>query len=545
MNPSDSAARYQAAGTLFRQGDFSGALALLDALIATNPDAAPLHFHRSRCLLALERHDDAALALDTVLRLAPEHVPALLARVELGAGDDEDFDAPALLQRAVQQEPDNARVLYLLAEAQLCRIDDGQAQASGLAHLDRSLELDPNQPAAFALRAERHYNRALTDESGEHVIRTLMGLTYDRHALEAALADYARAAALEQNNQYDRRIAHIAELLGRYELATEHLDRVLARLPADAPARAFVQEERDRCAQGESGAREQLAAMIEAAGAPEQTERNLEEDMAYAVTRSAAALIRQGQDMQGALDAVAGDESPEALMATNIAFQIYNVANEPDPDLIEVEASDYPAYQRKHADACEKALAPLGYTTLADAEALGVTTSQGMRALIRFFVHPDHGPAAAFAIKPKWPGLIAFLLLFLTGKWKTMRMLECSTRFADDFFMSSRAAGPDLLDNTGIANLSFEYLPPDATPAQVAQRHIERVEERVAQGHRALPVASLEDIEDNWAATNALKADYRRSIGYVTDEELHRILGRQYDKLAELVRERLKLLSGA
>ena len=156
MSRSDSAARYQVAGTLLRQGDFSGALSILDELIATNPNAAPLHFHRSRCLIALERHDEAALALDTVLRLAPDHVPALLARVEVGG---KDFDALALLQRAVQQEPDNARAVFLLAEAELVRFDDPQAQARGLAHLDRSLALDPNQPAAFALRAERHYNR--------------------------------------------------------------------------------------------------------------------------------------------------------------------------------------------------------------------------------------------------------------------------------------------------------------------------------------------------------------------------------------------------
>ncbi len=544
MSQSDSAARYQAAGTLFRQRDFTGALSILDELIAASPNAAPLHFHRSRCLLALERHDEAAATLDTVLRLAPDHVPALLARVELGGGEDEDFDALALLQRAVRQEPDNARVLRLLAEAELGRIGDAQAEARALAHLDRSLELDPNQPAAFALRAERHYGRALTDESGEHVVRTLMGLAYDRHALEAALADYERAAALESSNPYDQRIAHIAELLGRYDLATEHYDHVLARLPADAPARGFVEEERDRCARGEAGAREQLAAMIEAAGAPERAERSVEEDMAYAVTHSAAALIRQGQDMQGALDAVAGDDSPDALAATNIAFQIYNYAHEPAPDLVEVAASDYPAYQRQHADACEKALAPLGYTRLADAEALGITTSQGMRALIRFFAHPDYGSAAAFAIKPKWPGFLAFLLMFLTGKWKTVRMLECSTRFADDFFMGSRAIGPDPFDNSGIANISFEKLPVNATPRQVAERHIERVNERVAQGHQVLPIASLEDVDDIWSTTNALKTNYRRSIGYVTDEELRGILGGHYDRLAELVRERLRLLGG-
>lgn len=545
MSQTDPAARYQAAATLFRQRNFSGALAILDELISANPSAAPLHFHRSRCLTALARHDEAAATLDTVLRLAPDHVPALLARVELGAGDEDDFDALALLQRAVRQEPGNARVLRLLAEAELGRIGDADAEARALAHLDRSLELDPNQPSAFALRAERHYRRACTDESGEHVIRTVMGISYDRSALEAALSDYQQAATLEQNNQYDRRIAQIAESLARYELATEHYDRVLSRLPADAPERAFVQEERDRVAQGEAGARERLAALIEQSGASENVERNVADDMAYAVTQSAATLIRQGKDMETALDAVAGDDSREGMLATSIAFQIYNYAHEPDPDLMEVSATDYPAYQRKHADACEKALAPLGYTRLADAEALGITTSQGMRALIRFFVHPEYGSAAAFAIKPKWPGIIGFLLMFLTGKWKAARMLECSTHFDDNHFMNSRAAGPDPFDNSGIANYDFEKLPANATPTEVVERHIERVSERLANtSARVRPSTSLDDVGDTWATINLLKTAYRQSIGYATDDELRAILGGQYDSLVEPVRERLKLLSG-
>lgn len=543
MSQPDPAARYKAAAQLFRQNDFSGALSILDELIAANPNAAPLHFHRSRSLLAMDRRKEAATALDTVLHLAPDHVPALLARVELGTDDEDDFDALPLLQHALRQEPDNARVLYLLAEAELNRSDDAAAQARALAHLDRSLELNPDQPAGYALRAERHYSLALTDEAGEHSLRTLTGITYDRRALEAALADYERAAALEQNNRHDRRVAQIAETLGRYELATAHLDRVLDRLPADAPARTFLQADRDRCAQGEAGEREQLASMIETAGAPAQVERNLEEDMTYAVTHTAAALIRQGQDMETALNAVAGDESPDAMLATNIAFQIYNYGNEPAPDLIEVSPSDYPAYQRKHADACEKALAPLGYTRLADVEPLGVTTSQGMRALVRLFVHPDHGSAAAFALKPKWPGFLGFLLLFFTGKWKAARMLECSTRFTDDFFMGSRASGPDPFDNSAIANLSFEKLPANATPAQVAGHHITQVQARVANGHQVVPATSLEDVEDAWTKTTAIKNDYRRSIGYVTDEELRTLLGNRHDALAERVRDQLKLLA--
>ncbi|MCX7556444.1 tetratricopeptide repeat protein [Xanthomonadaceae bacterium JHOS43] len=594
MSQTDSATRYQTAARLFSQNDYPGALAILDELIAANPHAAPLHFHRSRCLLALNHKVDATSALDTVLRLVPDNVPALLMRVELGQVAGEEFDPLPLLHRAMQKEPDNARVLAMLADTESAALaaflssgvePEAESIAEPVTELvaepepgvalelqaEHESEIEPEfQPetepesgadspddmsatppsaeddaSSLAQRAEEHYRRALTEADGEDVVRDLLGMRYNRSALESALHDFQRAATLSRNNHHEQRAAQIAEILGRYDVATDHLDRVLERLPEDSPARGFLQEERDRASQGDVGAREHLATMIEDAGASEQVERNLEEDMAYAVTHTAAELIRQGQDMQTALDAVAGDDSPEAMMATNIAFQLYNYAHEPAPDLVEVSASDYPAYQRRHADACEKALASLGYTRLADAEALGITTSQGIRTLIRVFAHPEYGSAAAFAIKPKWPGLIAFLLMFLTGKWKTARMLECATYFDDDCFMNSRAAGPDPFDNSGIPNYAFEKLPPDATPAQVAERHMERVTGRLADTNaRVLPPSSLGDVGQVWEATNALKADYRRQIGYATDDELRALLGGQYDRLAELVRERLKLLAG-
>ncbi len=547
MSQDQRAERHQHAGELFRNKDYVGALKILDELIASYPRAAPLHVHRSRCLTALDRPEEAAQALDAALALAPDHVPTLLARVEMAEEHYEALDTLPLLRRAIAREPENATALFLFARTVLdgaTEADDPGTIEEALASLDLSIALDPRRAEAWARRGQHHHLRAHGAGDSTDSVRDALGISYDRRALEQALEDLTRAASLKADNQYDRLCARIAALLGQHELAARHMDRVLERMDADAPARAFVEEERARYAMGPEGEREELAEMLEHAGDVEGVERSLAEDASYALTHATAELVRQGVDLQSALDAMTGDESPDDLQATQIAFSLYSMAHEADPGLVEVDPAGFPAFQRKHADHCEEALAPLGYTRLAYAEARGISAQQGQRTLLGLFTHPEYGSAASFALKPKWPGLIGFAFLFLTGRWKSARMLECATRFDDDVYMNSRAAGPDPFDTDGIRNFAFEKLPPKASPHDVATRHVERVLERIGEGHAVVPAHTLEDIEAGWRATSALKREYRQSIGYATDDELRALLGKHYDALADRVRDRLRRLSG-
>lgn len=552
MSSNDPQTRYRLAGALYRQSDFSGALEILDALIESNPQAAPLHWHRSRCLIALERPDEARDALETTLQLIPDFAPALLARVDLAQNQGEELDVLPLLQRAAAAEPDNARAQFLLAEAELAQADmDSPAEHAALARLDRSLELDPAQAPAWACRAEARLQRALITKDSQNTVIDPQGLRYDRNLLEQALNDYQHAATLQPSHLFDRRVAMIADRLGRYALAAEALDRTLARMPEDALLRPFVQQERDRYAQGQSATADLLeetpshatmADLLEEAASHVKDERNLEEDMAYALTQGMAILVRDGADVQSAMDTLLGDQTQEDLIATSIAFNIYNYVNEPDPELEEVNLSDYPRYQRRHVAACARQLAPLGYFPLAHAEARGLTRLQGTRTLIGLFVHPEYGAAAAFAMRPKWPGMLGFLRLLLSGQWKTARLLTCSTSFSDGSAISSCITGPDVFDNSGIEQLTFERLPDGTPPAEVAESHLALVQARIAAGAQPLALRNLQDIEKEWRRGNAIKAAYRKRIGYVTDAELHAMLGSRYEVLADKIRSRLARL---
>lgn len=546
MTSSDPQVLYREAGVRFNQNDFSGALQILDTLLVANPDAAPLHWHRARCLLALQQPTEAAQALDTTLRLTPDFVPALLARVNLAQEEGEMLDVLPLLQRAVNAEPGHARAQFLLAEAELAAAEAGSLEeAEALLRLDQSLLMDANQAEAWACRAESRLSRALL---GAHVpdstetVRDVYGMHYDRTLLEGALSDFQEAAQREDNNLFDRRIALIADKLGHYPLAAQALDRVLARMPADAPARQLIEQERDHYAQGQSAARQNMLKNLHTLRTPEPGERSLHDDMSQAVLHSITAQVRDGAELSDVLENLFHEPDPDELIAISIAHDIHSYANEPDPGLVEVDAQNFPAFQRRHVRNCLKRLTPLGYFHLADVEAVNLGARLGRRVLIGLFSHPEYGTAAAFSIRPKWPGWRIFLAMLLSRQWKTWHVLECITCFEDGHILNSRIKGPDVFDDSAIESIQFERLPADAKPEEVAESHIALAQTRIAQGAQVKPVQTLSAIEQEWRRSNALKADYRRRIGYVTEAELRSMLGDNYTRLADKIRRQLAQL---
>lgn len=532
---------FDEARQLIRDGDFEAALVPLDALIAVHPQSAALRWHRSRCLRQLDRDDEAAVDLDTVIALKPDYVPALLSRADLAEAYDAPDQAIALLRRALAIDALDPDVAYRLA---LLLADHTGATGEAIALLTPALATDPSRVEAWRLRADLRHRLAAEPAEGVAVVRDPLGMTYDRAQLEAALADYQAAVAIADDLRVDLRIADIAQRLGRHDEAVVQYDTVLARLAADDPVREHVQELRDRAAAGPAGERDHYANLIETAlGAP-SGDRNLQDDVATAALRSAAEQIRKGADVTAALDSFVSD-SPDDVSATYIAHQIYNLAHEPPPGLEAATAGQFPAYQRKHVEAVRRAIEPLGYTHLLDAEASNLSAVLGQRVLIGLFVHPQLGAAAAYAMRPKWPGLLGFLVMLLSGKWRAQRMLECSSRFSDGIFLNTREVGADAFDYGAAEPFIQEKIADGSGPRKVAERHAERVRERLA----ALPASAvdvpttLDAIEGQWIESSQLKAEYRRSLDYVTDAELRTLLGKHYDRYADRVRAKLALMT--
>jgi tetratricopeptide (TPR) repeat protein len=567
-------ARFAAA---FQQARYGEALAYIDALIGANPDAAALHWHRANCLEKLERWVDLGHALDRVLALKPDYVPAIVKRVQfsaIGSDDDYDDEADDRLSEAERERRDveqaaQAHALSLRNEADLRRalaIEPGHVDAllllsnllryrgDGVDHgheadllLARAIEQAPMRIDLLEARANHNRSAALRSDDGPDdtdTVRTFAGLRYRRSRLEAAIDDYDTCLGLSGEYRFAVRIGTLLHDLGRYNEALEHFDIALAKLGPEDPARAYIIETRARSENNGAGEREQMARMIESAVRGDGKDRQLGEDVAAQALLSAAQAVRAGRPLADALEARIGDDDPDLLMATSIAQQILNIAHEPSPGLVAVDSGEFPSYQRKFAERAAREAQAIGLRHIGDAEAQGMFLMLGQRVLLRFF-GDDSGEigVASFAMKPKWPGLVGFLILLLTGKWKAHAMLECVTQFDDGTLLSTQHESPSPFEYGG--TVAIERLPKRASLRELLARHAERVVEHKWRnpGSVAMVADDIDGVERRWIEGQRAKRDYRTSIGYVTDAELKRLLGAQHERFGAKVRSQLAMLA--
>ncbi|HWT15194.1 MAG TPA: hypothetical protein VN581_05375 [Patescibacteria group bacterium] len=561
----------------FRQGRFEDALARIDALIAANPNAAALHWHRAHCLEKLERHIDIAPALDRLLVLKPDYAPAIVKRVQcsdldiddIGDEDEDDdevsdaererrdteYRARALavsqrneseLRRALAIDPALVDGLFLLSNTLRYRDDGGNHHAEADALLDRAIDLAPMRVDLIEARAALRRSSAMRHDDGPDdadTIKTFNGLRLSRRSLEAALEDYDTALALSGEYRYAVRKGMLLHDLGRFNDALASYDEALAAMAPDDPKREFIVETRARSENDGAGEREQMAKLIESALLGDGKDRNLHDDVAAQAMLSAAQAIRAGKSIGEAIDTRVSDD-PDLMMATNIAQQILNVAHEPPPQLEAVEAAGYPAYQRQFVNHAAKEAQAIGLRHIGDGEAKGLFMMLGQHVLLRFFAD-DSGEVgvASFALKPKWPGVIGFLIMLLTGKWRVHRMLECVTQFDDGTHLSTQYESLSPFEYNG--RIRIERMPAKTSLRDLLARHAERVAAHKSEHPHAVAMTAddLDGMDHRWREGQRVKRDYRASIGYVTESELKRLLGAHHARFGDKVKSRLAVLA--
>ncbi len=564
----------------YAQTRYQDALHSLMALLDQHPDSLALRWHRANVLEKLERYAEARVAVEEVLQLKSDFVPALIRRVVLdfdehAADDDaeisdkerlrrEQIAAAQNAQRAERSEqrlravlaidPDAVDALRLLSQLlRDQRHPDAQIESNRL--LDYAISLAPQRADLFEARASVLRARALLPFADEvsldaadgadpaDVVTTFSGMRYSRSLLERALADFQTCYRLSGEARYALRVGSLLHDLGRFDEALLAYDAALAVMPSEDPRRAFIVEPRARSENNGAGEREQMARLLEAAVAGEGGDRAQGEDVVAQAVLSAANAVRAGKSVSAAMDARISDD-PDQMLATSIAAQILNLANEPAPGLAMVDAKTFPAYQRKFVDKRKRELTLLGLRHIADAEAQGMKLMLGKRILLSFFADENgESGVACFAMKPKWPGWLGFLILFCTGKWKVTDMTECVSQFDDGALISTQYVSPSPFEFG--PPVYIEKLPRSASVTELVTRHSGRIAEyrRAHPDAEPMRVSDLAGIEQRWIDGQQIKRAYRQSIGYITDNELKGLLGAHYGRFAVKVRERLQVLA--
>ncbi len=533
----------------FRSGDADSALTLIDGMVEDYPDQAALHWHRARVLRALERDADALAAVKRVIELKPGYAPAWLLRAELAVVDAGGNYPESDLRRALALDPGLARAHLLLARGlgQSGRRDEAEAE------LARALELDPAQHEAWALRADWRRRAAILgfgDEAPESAdaIRTLTGQSLSREQLEAARSDYARALELKDDRHVRLRLADVLHDLGDHDAALANFDAVLAVTPTDDPARRAIEDLRERSLDGGRGERAYMARVLEQALADVDADEKatIGHDMAASMIRSAATGVRSGMSFDKAMAQFVSDH-PDDMLAIDVAWKIYALAHEPEPNYVRTDVAIYPKFMREFAERVAAALGAQGFRVVGDYEPMHLAEQLGKPTLVRIYAAADGITcAASYRAEPKWPGWIAFLLLKLTGKWQRPAVVELETAFDDGgFLITNNAGSASPFAYRGRVDLTA--LAADVAPAVVHSRHRERIERyrREHPGATAERVDTAERIIAMQSRITAAKSEFRRSIGYLEEDELRQLLGTQYQRLAARVCEKLAQIVAA
>ncbi|MBC3806662.1 hypothetical protein H8K52_04795 [Undibacterium seohonense] len=588
----------------YRAGEYAQALSFIDRLMSSFPQSAALFWHRVNCLEKLERYAEVPPALDGVLQRMPDYAAALMKRVDYTDwyldqqaplhGDDEDDLGDESVSTAVA----NARTARAAAQLnlehrniadlrKLLNRTDASGAAEGKTALSNSEIAQANFLLANVLRnresgdvgqheleeardllnkaitlcpAQIDYRLARADDArrlawvdvqddvarldtDSALVRTYSGIYFKRAELEAAVVDYRYCWEQAKVPGHAMKLATILHDLGRYDEALQVYDQVLTQMPIDAPHREYFIEKRKLSENSGAGEREHMAQLLLNSLDDDGKDRSLHDSMAAQAMVGAAEAIRHGASVSDALAAHISDD-PDTMQAMNIARQILSVAHEAKPELVAVDASDYPRYQQKHCQRAEKAAQAIGLIKIADAEAMGLFTMLGQHVMLRFF-RDDSGELglASFTMKPKWPGLIGFLLMFLSGKWKQHRMIECVTTFDDGGMITTQPHSISPFEYGG--KIIQNKLPAKASLADLVTAHRGSVASYLQQNPsvKSVRVTDLAGVEARWIAGQEAKAAYRESINYVSDAELQIMLGSHYERFADKVREQLRLMT--
>jgi tetratricopeptide (TPR) repeat protein len=183
--------------SLFRSGDFEGAVEAFRRAVELDPDNAQAYVSLGSAYLRINRPAEAARAFRRASDLDPD---SAMAHVGLGqahklSGDPD--NAIAELNRALELDPENADATYTLA---LVHMDLGNIEEEARA-LERTVAIDPLRSPAQSRLADIYLSRGMYPEAVAALKATLTGRTpveYVHTRLAEAYYSMGDTAAAEE-----------------------------------------------------------------------------------------------------------------------------------------------------------------------------------------------------------------------------------------------------------------------------------------------------------------------------------------------------------
>lgn len=236
-----------------------------------------------------------------------------------------------------------------------------------------------------------------------------------------------------------------------------------------------------------------------------------------------------------------GVEEQDRRIADSIARDIHRMVAVPPPDFRPADPADYPRSARQHCARQETALEALGFKTLGDYEPRHLKAQLSRPTFIRFMRFGNgETVAASYLVYPKRPDGWLRVMTMLLGQWKRPKVIEFQSELSDGRFVITNntagldpfEAGPDFL---------AESFPPRTSGRTLFEYH-NQVLVALKANNPGLSVVTIPDFDALVASESrqqALKNRHRRDVGLATDAELRTILGRQFDRYRDRIREYL------
>ena len=555
--------------TALQQENFAEALALIDSMLKWAPQSRGLRWKRIKCLEKLHRYWEVMPELEALLNLRPDHGRALIKRAQYAFWGVENaaclageavipqlfsvgLRRPGLasakfhaieydLRRALALEPDNPEGRLELAALVLDRDQGPNWGAEAEAQLTRAIKLAPKRLELLEARARLRHARSArlgAQAAAPDRIETYAGQRHSRARLEASLADWQVCRTLSGDARHWVGGGLVLHDLGRFDEALAWYDQALDTLAPDHPLRPVLAELRARSDHQGAGERIQFADLLEAALAGDDPQPGRLDATAARLLRSVAGAIRSGQSLGAAVESGA-DATSDLLVATSITQHLLDLTQDAQPDLVAVNAADYPAYQRAFVDRVAKDMEMLGLRRVGDAEANGRFTLLGKRVLVRLFTD-DAGliGVSAYALKPDWPGWLGLARMVLRGQWAVTRVVECVTQFNDGARLATQQGPGGPLPAGG--RLKVERLSGETSIKSLVECHLRRVETHLAvhPGSIALASNGWEGARRHWCQDLQTRKSCRASIGYVTGSSWWIRLAQELESVMDKLRRR-------